>query len=232
MSIFKRLFTIAESEANSLVDNLENPIKGTEQGIRELKVDLDNSIKALAEVKALSIKSKREAEQDKNNASDYEKKAMALLAKAQSGVLNSDEADNLASSAIKQRNKKQTEFNQEMVNYAKLENDVQKLENQVNDLKRTITKWENELKMLRARTKVNSSQKKLNKQLTQIDSSGTISMLERMKEKVAQDEALADAYGDIADIDIEVEHKIKQALDSKEQDVNKDLELLKKKLNK
>ena len=232
MSIFKRLFTIAESEANSLVDNLENPIKGTEQGIRELKVDLDNSIKALAEVKALSIKSKREAEQDKNNASDYEKKAMALLAKAQSGVLNSDEADNLASSAIKQRNKKQTEFNQEMVNYAKLENDVQKIENQVNDLKRTITKWENELKMLRARTKVNSSQKKLNKQLTQIDSSGTISMLERMKEKVAQDEALADAYGDIADIDIEVEHKIKQALDSKEQDVNKDLELLKKKLNK
>ena len=232
MSIFKRLFTIAESEANSLVDNLENPIKGTEQGIRELKVDLDNSIKALAEVKALSIKSKREAEQDKNNASDYEKKAMALLAKAQSGVLNSDEADNLASSAIKQRNKMQTEFNQEMVNYAKLENDVQKIENQVNDLKRTITKWENELKMLRARTKVNSSQKKLNKQLTQIDSSGTISMLERMKEKVAQDEALADAYGDIADIDIEVEHKIKQALDSKEQDVNKDLELLKKKLNK
>ncbi len=232
MSIFKRLFTIAESEANSLVDNLENPIKGTEQGIRELKVDLDNSIKALAEVKALSIKSKREAEQDKNNASDYEKKAMALLAKAQSGVLNSDEADNLASSAIKQRNKKQTEFNQEMVNYAKLENDVQKLENQVNELKRTITKWENELKMLRARTKVNSSQKKLNKQMTQIDSSGTISMLERMKEKVAQDEALADAYGDIADIDIEVEHKIKQALDSKEQDVNKDLELLKKKLNK
>jgi len=39
MNIFKRLFRIGSAEANSLVDKLEDPIKMTEQGIRELKED-------------------------------------------------------------------------------------------------------------------------------------------------------------------------------------------------
>jgi phage shock protein A len=39
----------------------------------------------------------------------------------------------------------------------------------------------------------------MNKQLSNIDSSGTMAMLERMKEKVDEQEALAEAYGDMAD---------------------------------
>ena len=37
MSVFKRLFRIGKAEANSIVDQLEDPIKLTEQGIRDLK---------------------------------------------------------------------------------------------------------------------------------------------------------------------------------------------------
>ena len=36
MNIFKRLFRIGAAETNSLVDKLEDPIKMTEQGIRDL----------------------------------------------------------------------------------------------------------------------------------------------------------------------------------------------------
>jgi phage shock protein A len=57
----KRLFRIGKAEANAAVDKLERPITMTQQGIRDLKKDLDDSLKSLAEVKATAIRSKREA---------------------------------------------------------------------------------------------------------------------------------------------------------------------------
>ena len=60
--MFRRLFKIGEAEAHSAIDKLEDPIKLTEQGIRDLKKDLDNSLQALAEVKAMAIRAKNEVE--------------------------------------------------------------------------------------------------------------------------------------------------------------------------
>ena len=57
MSLFKRLFTIGKAEANAVANTLEDPIKMTDQGIRDMKKDLEDSLKALAEVKALEIRS-------------------------------------------------------------------------------------------------------------------------------------------------------------------------------
>ena len=50
MNIFNRLFKIGQAEAHSAVDKLENPIKLTEQGIRDLKQQLDKSLQSLAEI--------------------------------------------------------------------------------------------------------------------------------------------------------------------------------------
>ena len=44
MNVFKRLFRVGEAEAHSALDKLEDPIKMTEQGIRDLKKDLDASL--------------------------------------------------------------------------------------------------------------------------------------------------------------------------------------------
>jgi phage shock protein A len=40
------MFKIGTAEAHSAIDKLEDPIKMTEQGIRDLKKDLDESLKA------------------------------------------------------------------------------------------------------------------------------------------------------------------------------------------
>ena len=50
--------------------------------------------------------------------------------------------------------------------------------------------------------------------MSQIDASGTVSMLERMKEKVEQEEALAESYGDIANESRSVDEEIDKALAS------------------
>jgi len=60
MGIFSRIFNIGKAEAHSAIDKLEDPIKITEQGIRDLKTDLNKSMQGLAEIKALAIRTKND----------------------------------------------------------------------------------------------------------------------------------------------------------------------------
>ena len=96
MGLFSRIFKVGQAEANSVVDKLENPIKLAEQGIRDLKKDLDNSLQALAEVKAAAIRSKRDLETSKNQSQNYEAKAIQLVQKAERGEVSVEDADRLA----------------------------------------------------------------------------------------------------------------------------------------
>ena len=214
MNIFRRIFKIGEAEAHAAIDKLENPIKLTEQGIRDLKKDLDKSLQALAEVKAMAIRSKNDLQTYKNKAKDYENKAMLLLKRAQAGEMEAGEADRLASEALvkKEENLQQATRAQEEVN--RFDTNISQLDQNVKKIRSTISKYENELKTLKARVKVSTATKKLNKQMAQIDSSGTVSMLEKMKEKVAQDEALAQSYGEIANESKSIDDEIDKALES------------------
>jgi len=231
MNIFKRLFNIGKAEAHSAIDKLEDPIKMTEQGIRDMKKDLDNSLKALAEVKALQIRSRNDFETYTNKAKDYEKKAMLLLQRAQRGETSAEEADRLASECLVKKEDNLQQAARCKTEVEKFDKNVSNLDKNVKNLRSQISKWENELRTLKARVKVAESTKRINKQMANIDSSSTVNMLERMKDKVAQDEALAESYGDIANesrsLDDEIENALEGAVDAKASD---DLAALKAKL--
>lgn len=213
MNIFKRLFKIGEAEAHSAVDKLEDPIKMTEQGIRDMKGDLDKSLHALAEVKALAIRSKNELNTSISQATDYERKAMALLQRAEMGQIDASEADRLASEALVKKDECQGQVDRLTKEQGVYDKQVGQLETSVKTIRSNISKWENELKTLKARVKVASTTKNLNKQLAQIDSTSTVSMLEKMKSKVAEEEALAESYGEIANASKSVDDEIDKALD-------------------
>lgn len=78
-------------------------------------------------------------------------------------------------------------------------------------LKSTISQRDNELKTLKARVTVSTATKTINQQLAQLDSSGTVALLERMKEKVATEEALAESYGQIAQENRSIDQEIDKA---------------------
>jgi phage shock protein A len=208
----KRLFRIGKAEANAAVDKLERPITLTKQGIRDLKKDLDESLKSLAEVKATAIRSKREAHNHMEAAEDYKKKAKALLQMALDGRKDEAEANRLAAEAMARREESLKLYQVAKTNQDKFEELVSKMETKIRSLKSQVAKWENELKTLIARDKVSKATGKLNKQLANIDSSGTLSMLEKMKEKVEEQEALSDAYGDMADETKTIDEEINAAL--------------------
>lgn len=212
MNVFSRLFKIGTAEAHSAIDKLEDPIKMTEQGIRDLKLHLDESLKAFAEVKALSIRSKNDLETNRERARDYENKAILLLKKAENGTIPAEEADRLATEALTKKEEcvafaadKQKEVDKFELNIAQLDKNIKKLRSQ-------ISTYENELRTLKARVKVSKATKNINKQMAQIDPGSTISMLEKMKEKVDQQEALSEAYGEIANESKTLDDEIDSAL--------------------
>jgi len=212
MSIFKRLFKVTQAEAHAAVDKIEDPIRMTEQGIRDLKKDLQGAMTSLAEVKGICIRTRREADNKKKLAADYERKAMMLLQKMQSGEMDPADAERLASEALSQKETDTAEavrLSQEAERHEQMANQLQA---QVNKIKSSITTYENDLITLKARAKTASATKKINKQIAQIDSSGTISMLEKMKSKVEEDESLALAYGEMAATDKGLDDEIDAAL--------------------
>jgi phage shock protein A len=213
MNLFKRLFNVGKAEAHSAIDKLEDPIKMTEQGIRDLKKDLDQALQALAEIKALSIRARNDIETYTNKAKDYEQKAMLLLQQGQKGDLSAADADRLAGEALLKKEENAQHLSRSKAEKAKFDESISKMDANVKTLKSQISKYENELKTLKARVKVSSATKNINKQMSQIDSSGTVSMLEKMKEKVSQEEALAESYGEIANESRSLDDEIDKALE-------------------
>lgn len=214
MSLFDRIFKLGQSQAHSVIDKMEDPIKMTEQGIRDLKKDLQTAMQSLAEVKGITIKTRKEAENNKKLAADYERKAMLLLQKTQNGELDAAEAERLATEALSKKESHANEalkMSQEAENHQKMADSLQA---NVNKLKSTITTHENDLITLRARARTAASTKKINRQIAKVDASGTIAMLEKMKAKVEEDESLALAYGEMATADRSVDDEINSALSS------------------
>jgi len=233
MGIFNRLFKVGEAEAHAAIDKLEDPIRMTEQGIRDLKKDLDKSLQALAEVKALAIRSRREASEAKDKANNYEQKAVLLIKKAEKGEIEPEEADRLATEALARKEETINQAARAKTEVENFDQNIAKLQSNINKLKSQISHYENELKTLKARDRVSKATQKINKSMTNIDSSSTVSRLERMKDKVAQQEAMAEAYGEMADegksVDDEIEEALKDEPSAKASDALADL---KAKLNK
>ena len=210
--LFSRVLRLGKSEAHAAMDKFEDPIKMTEQGIRELKKDLEGSMKSLAQVKGIVIRMRNDADNKKKLAADYESKAMALLQKAQQGSLDMAEAERLATDVLGRKETASQEalrLSKELTNQESM---ALQLQNNVEKLRTTVQRYENDLITLRARAKTAAATRKLNAQIAKVDSDGTIVMLEKMRNKVEEDESLAQAYGEIADSGQSIDDQITKAL--------------------
>lgn len=231
MSIFKRLFKVGQSQAHAVVDKFEDPIRMTEQGIRDLKKDLLEAMTSLAEVKGIAIRTRKNSENNKKIAADYERKAMLLLQKMQNNEMDAQEAERIATEALSKKENHANEAVRLAQEAERHEQMANKLQSNISKIKSSVTTYENDLITLKARAKTAASTKKINAQLAQVDPSGTIAMLEKMKAKVEEDESLSQAYGETASADRSVDDLINAALESGQKvDASGSLLELKKKM--
>ncbi len=228
--IFQRMFKVGQSEAHSVIDKLEDPIKMTEQGIRDLKKELQGAMQSLAEVKSNAIQLKKQGDDQKKLAADYERKAMLLLQKMQGGEMDQAEAERLATEALSKKEEAMKNAAKFLADHSQTKKISDQLQGKVGQLKQTISGYENELITLKARARTATSMRKINQQMAKVDSSSTIAMLEKMKTKVNEEESLADAYQDIADSSMGVDDEIDKALEDSPGKSSESLVELKKKM--
>ncbi len=232
MNIFKRLLTIGKAEIHSVIDSFEDPINLTEQGIREMKEQLGKSIEALAQLKALAIRKKNEAETEEQTAKDYYNKAIGIVQKAEKGEVETADADRLAKEALKKQTSSLENATALQKEHEKLFADCEKLQGNINHLKSSITKWENELKTLKARVQVSEATKDINQKMTQMDTGSAVSMLEKLKDRVVQQEALAEAYSDLSKSGKSIDEEIDAMVNSNDTKAEEALNRLKETLKK
>jgi len=206
---------MGQSEAHAAVDKFEDPIKMTEQGIRDLKGDLQKAVTSLAQVKGIAIKLKRQKDEQVKLAAEYERKAVLLLQKGQSGGLNINEAERLARESLAKKEDAAQEALTLSKQWQQQDSAAEKLQSNIGKLRSTVSSYENDLITLKARAKTAQATKKINQQLANVDSSGTIAMLEKMKARVEDDEVMAEAYGGmLEDSQSDIDDQINRALTS------------------
>ena len=229
MNLLVRIFKFFQSEAHALISHFEDPVKLIEQGIRDLKHDFDESMKSVAQIKAISIGTRKELESKKQIAKDYEQKALILLQKAQKGELESAEADRLAGVALKKKQdalKDVERLSNDLKNY---DQSLEKMEKNIHELKNKIKESENEYTSLKARATVAKTTKKINQQLSTVGADSTMAMIEEMKTKISAEENLAQAYGETAQIETTDDDEINKAIGG-DVDVQLQLEQMKQQL--
>ena len=106
------------------------------------------------------------------------------------------------------------------------------MQGNINHLKSSIAKWENELKTLKARVQVSEATKDINQKMTQMDTGSTVSMLEKLKDRVVRQEALADAYADLSKSGKTIDEEIDAIVNNKDTEAEEALNRLKETLKK
>lgn len=229
MNLLSRIFKFFQSEAHALLSKAEDPVKLIEQGIRDLKKDFDDSMKSVAEIKAISIGTKKDIEAKKQIAADYEQKAMLLLQKAKNGELDEAEGDRLAGEALKKRQEALKEVERLTNDAKRYDETLEQMSKKILELKNKIKESENEYNSLKARATVAKTTKKINQQLNSTSSDSTMAMIEDMKTKIQAEENLAEAYGEAAFLETSVDDEINKAIGT-DIDIQKSLAEMKQKL--
>lgn len=230
MSIFKRLFRIGQAEIHAAVDKMEDPVKMTEQGLRELRIDITEATEAYAKVKALCIRSENDQHRCEQESRNYAEKAILIMQRAQSGQVDLHKAEELAREALSLRKKYYVESEELGQQVVVLQRSSREMQRNTEILKENLEKWEKELRTLRARAKVSDATLQVNKQMAQLDNNGTIAMLERMKAKAEDQETLAKAYGEIATDKNSLKEELNSLLKDDSLSIERDLQAIKEKL--
>ncbi|WP_338759920.1 dTDP-glucose 4,6-dehydratase [Bernardetia sp. ABR2-2B] len=136
--------------------------------------NLNESLEALAEVKAAVIRTRKDYEFYQEKEKDAENKAKRIIAKAQDGSLEWNEANSLAMELLKEQERSKQMADGALNQLAELG----KLQDKIQNHAQTV-------KTIKEKQRVKMP-----------DSSETISMIERMKAKIQKDEVLGDLYED------------------------------------
>lgn len=208
MSLFKRLRDLTLSNIYALIEKAEDPIKMTDQYLRDMQDDLEEAEKAVAAQIALEKKFKQL----------YEEQA-ALVKKRDEQAHLAAQAKNvdLARRALEEKKAAEQKMNEYKLSYEQNKMAADNLRDRLEQMRKEITELKNKRETLVARANAAKAQKNINKAISGLGSDSARAGLNRMEEKVLQMEAEAEASGEV--------YKKEKSLDEEFEKLGKDKEI-------
>ncbi|MNO12263.1 hypothetical protein D3C76_18700 [compost metagenome] len=188
MSIFKRLRDLTMSNINALIDKAEDPIKLTDQYIRDMQEDLEDAEKAVAAQIAIEKKFKLLYEEQE-----------ALVKKRTDQAHTAAQAQNvdLARRALEEKKAAETKMNEYKVNYDSNKASADQLRGKLEEMRKQLTEMKNKRETLVARYNAAKAQTEINKAMNGFSSDSAANGLKRMEDKMLQMEAQAEASNEL-----------------------------------
>lgn len=194
MGFLQRLWRIIKANINSVLQKTEDPEKILEQAVSDMQEDLVKLRQAVAQAIASQKRTERQANQAKNTAEEWKKRAQLALEKGN---------EELAREALTRRqNYQQTadslgeQLEQQNQVIDKLKTDMRKLESKISEAK-------NKKDMYIARARSAQATQRVSEFMQGVNTGSSLSAFEQMEEKVTEMEASAEATAEMGQDDIE-----------------------------
>ncbi|OMF81070.1 PspA/IM30 family protein [Paenibacillus peoriae] len=205
MSIFKRLRDLTMSNINAIIDKAEDPIKMTDQYIRDMQEDLEDAEKAVAAQIAIEKRFKQQ----------YEEQA-ALVKKREEQAHTAAKAQNvdLTRRALEEKKSAEQKMNEFKAGYEQNKAAADNLRGKLDEMRRQLTEMKNKRETLVARYNAAKAQTEINKAMNGFSSDTATAGLKRMEEKMLQAEARAEASNEMSSKEKSLDEEFKE-LDKK-----------------
>lgn len=221
MSMFKRLRDLTMSNINSIIDKAEDPIKMTDQYIRDMHEDLEDAEKAVAAQIAIEKKFKQLYEEQEALVNKRGQQA-AIAAQAQ----NID----LARRALEEKKAAEVKMSEYKTNYDQNKASADNLRGKLDEMRKQLTLMKNKRETLVARYNAAKAQTEINKAMTGFSTDSAASGLKRMEDKMLHMEAQAEASNELASNEKSLDAEFENL--SKDQAVEDELAALMKQFEK
>lgn len=189
MSIFKRLRDLTMSNINAIIDKAEDPIKMTDQYIRDMTEDLEDAEKAVAAQIAI----------EKRFKALYEEQA-ALVEKRTQQAHTAAQAQNveLARRALEEKKAAEAKRDEYKASYDQNKQAADNLRGKLEEMRKQLTAMKNKRETLVARYNAAKAQTEINKAMNGFGSDTASAGLKRMEEKMLAMEARAEASNEMS----------------------------------
>lgn len=188
VSFFKRLRDLTMSNLYALIEKAEDPIKMTDQYLRDMQQDLEDAEKAVAAQIALEKKFKLLYE---------EQEALVQKREEQAHIAAQAQNIDLARRALEEKKTATAKMEEYKASYAKNKEAADNLRLKLEEMRKQVVELKNKRETLVARVNAANAQKNINKSMAGFNSDTAMAGLKRMEDRALQLEAEAEASGEI-----------------------------------
>ncbi len=214
MSLLQRLFRIGASNANAVVDKMEDQVKMADQIIRELNENLSEALNAAAQIKATALQTRANEKKERDLATEWEAKTNQLLDGVEQKKIEEAKGNELAAQSAKTCQDHQNAATKYGADADKQEAAIAQMDIKIKALRDAITEAKHRAELIKSNTQVADASLAINKAMSNIDTDGLMATLDRMEAKTTATQFLADAHASIQDSTMSTEQEINKVLGS------------------